>query len=463
MKKWTFILLVLPKYVLLGQNLIPNAGFDQLTNCPFDDGQISFAAPWGAASGTPDLFNMCSNISFIMVPFAGTWIDSYQMSKSGSGFAGIEVYTNVNLTDGNSEYMETPLKSPLQKGKTYYLEFYVSPDVTPISYWGFTDAIGLALSDTFYYKNLGPMEALPLKTVIENRGTEIRDTAGWTKISGCYTAKGGEKFAIIGNFRTTQETLVEFVNPTYPFNSYFYIEDVLIQAFDPLPDTLLLCDGASKTLNAGFLDAAYRWNTGSTDSTITIQSPGTYTIEASMDKCALRDTVIVLDLREEGGFPKDTAICREEPLTLTSPITGQYLWSDGSTNRTNIIRTTGSYELTVTNECGQFVFSTEVEAKDCGCNIYIPNAISPNGDGVNDELQVFIGCDFQYQIKRLSVFDRWGSNIYTTTESTEIKWDGKHKGKAVPNGVYAWFLEYEVVRNGTVQKLTESGDVSVLK
>lgn len=256
---------------------------------------------------------------------------------------------------------------------------------------------------------------------------------------------------------------MEFVNPTYPFNSYFYIEDVLIQAFDPLPDTLLLCDGASKTLNAGFLDAAYRWNTGSTDSTITIQSPGTYTIEASMDKCALRDTVIVLDLREEGGFPKDTAICREEPLTLTAPITGQYLWSDGSTNRTNIIRTTGSYELTVTNECGQFVFSTEVEAKDCGCHIYIPNAISPNGDGVNDELQVFIGCDFQYQIKRLSVFDRWGSNIYTTTENTEIKWDGKYKGKAVPNGVYAWFLEYEVVRNGTVQKLTESGDVNVLK
>jgi len=462
MKNWLALLILLSYISLTGQNLLPNPGFDILTDCPFDEGQIHLSYPWVSASGTPDLFNECS-VLFYNVPKAGRYTDSYQAPKSGKGYSYIVTYSNSNSNPGNSEYMETPLTAPLQKGKIYYLEFYVSPDVTPISYWGFTDAVGLALSDTFYYKNLGPTEALPLEPVIENRGTVISDTSGWTRISGCYTAKGGEKFAIIGNFRSTQETLVEFVNPTYPFNSYFYIEDVLIQAFDPLPDTLLLCDGASKTLNAGFLDADYRWNTGSTDSTINIQSPGIYIIEAIMDKCVLRDTVTVLDLRAAGGLPKDTVICREEPLVLTAPLIGQYLWSDGTLNKTNSIQTTGNDTVTVTNECGEFSFSTEVEAKDCGCNIYVPNAISPNGDGVNDELQVFIGCDFPYQIKRLSVFDRWGSNIYTTTGSTEIKWDGRHKGKPVPNGVYTWFLEYEIVRNGAVQRLTKSGDVSVLK
>ncbi len=449
---------------LIAQNLIPNPGFDKLTDCPFEQSQISFAAPWVTASnGTPDLFNECSNAQFIKVPYAGRWLDSYQLSRSGMGYAALELYTNVNVAAGNSEYMETPLKKPMKKGISYYLEFYVSPDITPISFWGYTDAVGMALSDTFYFKELNAKEVLPLKPVIENKGAVITDTASWTRISGCYTAKGGEKFAIIGNFRSTQETIVEFVNPTYPFNSFFYIEDVFVQEFDPLPDTLMLCDGLPKTLNASFLDAAYLWNTGETDSTIVVHSPGLYTVEAVMEKCILRDTVMVLDMRDMGNFPMDTVICQEEPLTLTSPIIGEYLWSDGTTNKTNIVQTAGNYSVTVTNECGQVIFSTDIEAKHCDCTIYVPNAILPNGDGINDELQVFVDCDFQYQIKRLSVFDRWGSNIYTATEGMEIKWNGKHKGKPVPNGVYVWFLEYEVVRNGVVQKLTKSGDVSVLK
>jgi len=464
MKKWLTAGLFLAHFLLTGQNLVPNPGFDELTDCPTAFSQIYLAVPWlSASNSTPDALDKCSQFSFLKIPNAGRWTDSYQLPKSGGGFAAIEVYTNVGLSNGNSEYLETPLTAPLEKGEAYYLEFYVSPDVTPISYWGYTDAIGLALTDTFYYKNLGPMEALPLQPVIENRGTVVKDTAGWTRISGCYTAKGGEKFAIIGNFRSTQETLVEFVNPTYPFNSYFYIEDVLIQVFDPLPDTLLLCDGATKTLNAGFLDAAYRWSTGSTDSTITVQSPGIYTVEAIMDKCILRDTVTVLDLSETNTFPKDTIICSGEPLALTAPLIGDYSWSDGTKNQTNIIQASGNFEVTVTNECGQFVFSTDVDVKECACNIYVPNAISPNNDGLNDDLQVFIGCDYPYRIKRFSIFDRWGGNMYSATEGMDIRWNGKYKGKDLPNGVYAWLLEYEVARNGTVQRLTKGGDVSILK
>lgn len=422
-----------------------------------------------ASNGTSDVLNECtisqpsSQSSLMKVPNAGRWIDSYQLPRSGDGFAAIEVYTNVGLANGNSEYMETPLTAPLEKGKTYYLEFYVSPDATPTRYLGFTDAVGLALSDTFYYKDLGPMEALPLKPVIENRGTVISDTAGWTRISGCYTARGGERYAIIGNFRSTQETLVEFVNPTYPFNSYFYIEDVLIQVFDPLPDTLLLCAGESKTLNAAFLDATYRWNTGSTDSTIKVQQPGLYTVEAVMEKCILRDTVRILGMEDTSAFPSDTAVCRGEPLLLTAPIIGEYLWSDGSTAKEIEVTTSGNYALTVTNECGWFDYATDVNIKDCGCNIYVPNVFSPDGDGWNDALEVFTGCDYPFRILRFSVFDRWGNNLYAATEGTNVRWNGIYNGKRVPHGVYVWLMEYEIVRNGTAEHFIKSGDISILK
>lgn len=466
MKKWLTVGLVLARFSLSGQNLVPNPGFDELTDCPTAFSQIYLSSPWlSASNGTPDVLNECSTSqsNFLKIPNAGRWIDSYQLPKSGDGFAAIEVYTNVGLSHGNSEYIETPLTEPLQKGKTYYLEFYVSPDVTPISCCGFTDAVGLALSDTFYYKDLGPTEALPLKPVIENRGTVISDTAGWTRVSGCYTARGGERYAIIGNFRSTQETLVEFVNPTHPFNSYFYIEDVLIQVFDPLPDTLLLCAGESKTLNAAFLDATYRWNTGSTDSTITVQQPGLYAVEAVMEKCILRDTVRILGIEDTSAFPSDTAVCRGEPLLLTAPIIGEYLWSDGSTSKEIKITTSGNYTLTVTNECGQFTYTVDVDVKDCGCNIYVPNIFSPNGDGWNDALEVSTGCDYPLRMLRFSVYDRWGNNIYTAMEGTSVRWDGSYKGQIMPNGVYAWILEYEFVRNGATERFVKSGDISILK
>jgi len=466
------VLLVLVLFVLLAQivfcqNLVPNPGFDDLVDCPFALGQVSFAAPWvSATNGSPDLYNECSSDEQLKVPNAGHWVDSYQVPRSGSGYAYVMSYNNNNSASGsvgNSEYIEAPLKAPMQKGESYYLEFYVSPDYTPTHKWGYTDAIGMALSDTFYYKELKAMEALQLNPVIENSGTVITDTLNWTKVSGCYTAKGEEKFVIIGNFRNTDETLVEFVNPTFPFVNYFYIEDVLIMPFDPLPDTLLLCDGMFEELNAGFLDATYLWSTGNTDSVITISQSGLYTVEAFMGNCVLRDTVVVLDTRDVESFPSDTLICRGEPLRLLAPLPGEYQWSEGSQDGEISVSSSGDYFVSVINECGEFIFSIEVDVKECACNIYVPNVFSPNGDGINDLLEVYVGCDFNYQVIRFELFNRWGGQVYSIPKGKEIKWDGTAHNVALPEGVYVWYLEYDVIRNGIPERKLEMGSVTILR
>ncbi len=456
------ILFLFSSLNLSAQNLVPNPGFDDITDCPTQYGQINFAVPWTIANnGTPDLYNECSTGNRLKVPNAGHFIDSYQLQRSGSGYAGIFVYSNSNVQ--TYEYIETPLSTSLIKGKQYYIEFYVSPDLSPSDYWHYTDAIGLALTDTLYYKEINAHEALPLSPVIENRGTLIKDTIGWTKISGCYIAKGGEKYAIIGNFRKDSETMIEVENPnSYPYNNYFFIEDVLIIPFDPLPDTILVCDSKPIELNAGFLDATYHWNTGETDSTIFIQSGGQYNVEVIMDKCILNDMTIAIDVMGPDHFLTDTIICSDEPLILSSPLAGEYVWSDGSKNRTLSVHSSGLYEVNVSNECGQYIFSTEVEAEDCSCDIYIPNVFSPDNNGINDELQIFIECDFQFRIVQFRVFDRWGNHIYATREE-EIKWDGNYKDGPVPSGVYVWFFEYEVIRNGKAMVLMKSGDLSILR
>jgi len=447
----------------IGQNLVPNPGFDIVSQCPFDGGQINFAFPWvNANNGTADLYNSCSNTPRIKVPNAGNYGDSYQKERSGSGYASIAVYTNANHI-GN-EYIECPLNAQLIYGKQYYIEFFVSPDLTPSSYEHYTDAVGLALTDDFYYKELNPHEALPLEPIVENRGILIKDTIGWTKVSGCYTAHGNENYAIIGNFRNDSETLLEAVNPNiFPYNNDFYIEDVLISIFDPLPDTILLCENETVELNARFLDATYLWSTNQTDSIIVVHTGGKYSVEAFMYNCILTDTVALIYLEDENYISEDTLICNDEPLTLTAPIPGIYLWSTGATSKSITIQTNGLYDVSISNTCGNFVYELDVETENCDCKLYVPNVISLNDDGINDNFIVSMNCDYSYTILKFEIYNRWGANIFSVSQSNDISWDGKYKGEIVQSGVYAWLLVYEVNRNGALQHVVSHGDITVLK
>ena len=89
--------------------------------------------------------------------------------------------------------------------------------------------------------------------------------------------------------------------------------------------------------------------------------------------------------------------------------------------------------------------------------IEVPNAFSPNGDGINDYFNVF-------NVKSIISFDaaiynRWGQQLYSwgidKMNCEECGWDGTYKGKPVKAGVYyvvvkakgADGIEYEFTRD----------------
>ena len=68
-----------------------------------------------------------------------------------------------------------------------------------------------------------------------------------------------------------------------------------------------------------------------------------------------------------------------------------------------------------------------------------PNIFTPDGDGENDLF--FVSLNVPVAEYRLTVFDRWGLNIYTT-ENQDFTWDGKtEKGNIVTDGVYFYTLD----------------------
>ncbi len=463
---------------LIGQNFIPNSSFESLIKCPDIETKDRNSLPtfnWVTATkeGTPDVYNMCAIEPWYGVPI--NRIYSYQQPHSGFGYAGIFVY---DKTCQCREYIEVALISPLKKDRTYFVQFFVSPQndyrrsQTRMTY---VDAIGLNFTDTFFLKNQFMVE---LKSSVENmKGKLIKDTVGWTSISSCYTAKGGESYATIGNFKSDAETLVEKEDSKLSSDrAYFYIDDVSVLEFNPLPDsTILVCAGGAQTYNAAFLNGTYKWNTGSTDSVITITKSGTYTVEVSIDNCVLTDTVVVIvppDAKNrveilcwhpDCSGRGDTTLCQGKKIELSATaVPGQYAWSTGATTPKIMVDKTNNYAVTVTNRCGTYNDDVDITFKKCGCNVYVPTVFSPNGDGINDDLEVHFGCDFDYQVKRFQIFNRWGGRVFGIDNTNTIKWNGQMNNQALNPDTYVWFLEYTYIIDGKTKTVTESGDFTIV-
>lgn len=97
-------------------------------------------------------------------------------------------------------------------------------------------------------------------------------------------------------------------------------------------------------------------------------------------------------------------------------------------------------------------------------NVYIPNAFSPNGDGINDIFFINSDANSVKQINRFCIYDRWGATLFESDtvqpNDPAVGWDGIFRGKELDPGVYTYYAEIEFV-DGLRQLY--KGDVSLIK
>lgn len=231
-----------------------------------------------------------------------------------------------------------------------------------------------------------------------------------------------------------------------------------------LPADTQLCAGKSLVIDAIAPGAeTYLWNTGATDSRITVTEPGTYYVEVSQQGCKVSDTIHIEGLNAYVTIlQNDTLICNNMPITVnaTSNLESTFRWNDGTTGPVLNPSTSGQYIVTATNRCGDFSKSVNIEVVDCVCWAKVPDAFSPNGDGINDALRPMVAPGCNIQAFNFRIYNRYGQLVFTGIRPGQ-GWDGYFNGRPAENGTYMYQLEYTDIYSG--KSTRTKGDITLLR
>jgi gliding motility-associated-like protein len=202
---------------------------------------------------------------------------------------------------------------------------------------------------------------------------------------------------------------------------------------------------------------SYRWIYPNGDTTsndpfffsVTSSDAGLYTLLAT-DRVGCTDQKsIELIVRENpvaAFHGTDTLEMQADDVLDAGSGLSSYLWNTGDSTESIVINAEGIYKVEMESPVGclgsDSVYIKLVSEEIPEFEIYIPNAFTPDGDGVNDVFKVAYEGISNFDF-RISIFDRWGEEVFSSS-GIAIGWDGKKNGKDCPGGVYVYKIVFEL-------------------
>jgi len=178
-----------------------------------------------------------------------------------------------------------------------------------------------------------------------------------------------------------------------------------------------------------------------------ISSSGTYFIKASnFDGCNVIEPIDVtvrpvpnLALSTPSPIQYPATFNLSQLVTPSANVVYSY-WEDSSATKTlqnySAIDTTGTYHIKAVNAEGcSIIRPVKVTVNEP--DIVPPNAISPNGDQVNDSWEIPLLKRYPYCT--VEIFNRYGQVLFSS-KGYNTPWDGKVNGKPLPTGTYYYVI-----------------------
>ncbi len=232
----------------------------------------------------------------------------------------------------------------------------------------------------------------------------------------------------------------------------------------------LNCDDLPVLQAADFPNAAYQWYKdslalpGETSGTLSIKdTSGVHFYNAritSISTCVITEPFLVTGSRlNDVNIPADAILCAGDSLLLSPAINGIAYTINGIPASEVKISAAGAYKVVASDINGcQKVFETNISAGNCtDCEAYIPNAFTPNGDGLNDFFKMKVGClSTSFNCK---VYDRWGQLVFQSADIGQ-GWNGKKGDQPMPAATYVYFISYKL-SSGLLKRHT--GSVTLIR
>lgn len=248
------------------------------------------------------------------------------------------------------------------------------------------------------------------------------------------------KLSTFDNCFLVRDTVEKTIRMTFQTNSVISEDD------------LLLCEQEDLILNADIIaNSMYQWtgpeNFEGDQQSIRInnirqENAGEYIVQGNVFGCLAKPDTIDISVAELPFvfLGNDSVICDRLsiPHTLSLDQFEAFDWSDGSMTNTINIFDAGDYSVTVTDSNGCMGSDAVTFESRCPTNIYVPNAFSPNGDGINDTFDIQA---FDTETFELHIYDRWGNLLFNTRDH-EDDWDGNFNNQLVQAGIYTWILAF---------------------
>lgn len=145
-------------------------------------------------------------------------------------------------------------------------------------------------------------------------------------------------------------------------------------------------------------------------------------------------------------------------IQLPSP---DFYWVDGTSDTIRQIEESGIYTARNRDCINRIEVDFHLTKENCGCPVFLPNAFSPNGDDINDELVLFSDCPLTSI--NYKVFNRWGEHIFLTEKIGQY-WNGTFRQNEAPPGIYLVAIRYEWMdEDGNLYQGSVSQEVTLIR
>ncbi len=224
-----------------------------------------------------------------------------------------------------------------------------------------------------------------------------------------------------------------------------------------------ICAEEVQTLIATGDEGDFVWEDGTVGNQLSISAPGRYAVTLTNDDgCSSERSILVPLLSLPIIRADDVEICASQTaiLSASSP-NATVTWAGTESSESISVEEGGTYQVIAENRCGMNIRDVIVTEIDCECYAYVPNAFSPNGDGLNDLFAPHISCE--PSVYSLQIFNRWGELVFESENRAE-KWNGgSGQDYYSEPGAYIYLIEYDNPLFPLEEKVTLRGTVMLLR